>query len=140
AAAPLALLGPTLRRSGISRVVASTHGHEVGWSMLPGSRQALRRIGTTADVVTFVSRYARGRISSALGATAALEAMSPGVDTTAFAPDPAARAMIRDRWQLGDRPVVACISRLVRRKGQDVLLRGWRAVLDRHPQAVLLVV
>ena len=27
------------------RVIASTHGHEVGWSMLPGARQALRRIG-----------------------------------------------------------------------------------------------
>ena len=43
AAAPLALLGPYLRRNaGIRRVVASTHGHEVGWSMLPVARQALR--------------------------------------------------------------------------------------------------
>jgi phosphatidylinositol alpha-1,6-mannosyltransferase len=31
AAAPLALLGPALRRAGASRVVASSHGHEVGW-------------------------------------------------------------------------------------------------------------
>ena len=37
------------------RVLASTHGHEVGWSMLPVARQALRRIGRDADVVTVVS-------------------------------------------------------------------------------------
>lgn len=140
AAAPLALLGPTLRTAGVQRVVASTHGHEVGWSMLPLSRQALRRIGTTADVVTFVSRYARSRISSALGPTAALEPVSPGVDTTVFRPDPDARRMIRERWNLGERPVVACISRLVRRKGQDVLLREWPQVLRQHPEAVLLIV
>lgn len=140
AAAPLALLAPTLRRAGVKRVVASTHGHEVGWSMLPGSRQALRRIGTTSDVITFVSRYARSRISSALGPTAALEALSPGVDTSVFRPDPQARRLIRDRWGLGDRPVVACISRLVRRKGQDVLLREWPQVLRAHPDAVLMIV
>ena len=55
AAAPLALLGPHLRGHGAQRVLACTHGHEIGWSMLPGARQALRRIGNTADVVTFVS-------------------------------------------------------------------------------------
>lgn len=68
AAAPLGLLTTRLRRTGrIRRVVASTHGHEVGWSMLPVARQMLRRIGTTADVITYVSSYARRRISSALG-------------------------------------------------------------------------
>src|SRR5690349_23872043 len=73
AAAPLALLGPGLRRAaGVERVVASTHGHEVGWSMLPGARQALRRIGDDADVVTVVSRYTRGRFASAFGPGAAL--------------------------------------------------------------------
>ena len=40
ASAPLGLLGPGLRRrAGIERVVASTHGHEVGWSMLPAARR-----------------------------------------------------------------------------------------------------
>ncbi len=79
AAAPLALLGPHLRRhAGIRRVVASTHGHEVGWSMLPVARQALRRIGDDADVVTVVSRYTRGRFAAAFGPDAALEPLPPG--------------------------------------------------------------
>ena len=67
ASAPLALLTPHLRRAGAIRVLASTHGHEVGWSMLPAARQALRRIGSTVDVLTFVSRYTRSRFSAAFG-------------------------------------------------------------------------
>ena len=35
AAAPLALMAPLARDAGAGRVIASTHGHEVGWSMLP---------------------------------------------------------------------------------------------------------
>jgi phosphatidyl-myo-inositol dimannoside synthase len=140
AAAPLALLGPSLRRAGASRIVASTHGHEVGWSMLPGARQSLRRIGTTADVITFVSRYARSRISSALGPTAALEYLPPGVRSDVFRPDPQARTALRGRYGLGDCPVVACISRLVPRKGQDTLIRSWPQVLRRVPQARLVIV
>ena len=140
AAAPLALLGPALREVGVRRVVASTHGHEVGWSMLPGSRQALSRIGHTADVVTFVSRYARSRIAAALGPGAALESLPPGVDTGRFRPDPTGRARIRARYGLQDRPVVVCVSRLVPRKGQDTLIRALPAVLDRVPGSRLLVV
>ena len=52
AAAPLGLLGPSLRRAGATRLVALTHGHEAGWAQLPGPRQVLRRIGDGVDVVT----------------------------------------------------------------------------------------
>jgi phosphatidylinositol alpha-1,6-mannosyltransferase len=52
ASAPLGLLAASLRAAGARRIVASTHGHEIGWAMLPGARQALRRIGDTCDVVT----------------------------------------------------------------------------------------
>ncbi|GAA2675286.1 MULTISPECIES: glycosyltransferase family 4 protein [Actinosynnema] len=140
AAAPLALLGPALRKAGARRVVASTHGHEVGWSMLPGARQALRRIGSTSDVVTFVSRYTRSRFAAAFGPAAALEHLPPGVDTDVFAPDPAARAELRARYRLGDRPVVVCVSRLVPRKGQDVLIRALPEIRRRVPDAALLLV
>ena len=44
AAAPLGLLGGAARRAGATRVIATTHGHEVGWGMTPGARQVLRRI------------------------------------------------------------------------------------------------
>lgn len=140
AAAPLALLSPLARGAGATRVVASTHGHEVGWSMLPLARTALSRIGDDTDVVTYVSGYTRGRFASAFGPQACLERLSPGVDVDRFVPDPAARADLRARYALGDRPVVLCLSRLVPRKGQDMLIRAFGRIRQRVPGAALVIV
>jgi phosphatidylinositol alpha-1,6-mannosyltransferase len=140
AAAPLGLLGRWMRRAGIARVVSSTHGHEVGWSMLPGARAALRRIGAASDVVTAVSRYSRDRVAAAFGPMAALEPLLPGVDAGAFRPDPAARSEVRHRYRLGQAPLIVCVSRLVPRKGQDVLVRALPQIRSRAPGAMLLLV
>jgi phosphatidylinositol alpha-1,6-mannosyltransferase len=140
AAAPLALMAPVAREAGAERVVASTHGHEVGWSMLPVARTALRRIGTDTDVVTYVSRYTRNRFASAFGPRAALEHVPPGVDIDRFVPDEVARAEMRARYGLGGRPVVVCVSRLVPRKGQDMLIRAMPAIRQRVAGAALVIV
>src|SRR5829696_1563161 len=110
AAAPLALLAPWLRATGVEHAVASTHGHEVGWAMLPGARQALRRIGNTVAALTFVSRYTRSRFAAAFGPRAVLEHLPSGVDTAVFRPDAGAREEVRRRYRLGERPVVVCVS------------------------------
>lgn len=136
AAAPLGLLARPL---GLSRAVASTHGHEVGWAMLPGARQVLRRIGRDVDVVTYLGDYTRARLRPALGAGATLAQLPSGVDTAAFRPGTGGD-VVRRRHGLVDRPVVVCVSRLVPRKGQDVLVRGLRAVQARVPGAALLLV
>lgn len=137
AAAPLALLAPKL---GLSRAVACTHGHEVGWSMLPVARQALRAIGSGVDVVTYVSKYTRSRFAAAFGPMAALEHLPSGVDTELYRPDPAARAEMRQRYGLADRPVIVCVSRLVPRKGQDMLIRALPLIQRAVPDAALLIV
>ena len=139
AAAPLGLLAARARQAGATRVLASTHGHEVGWSMLPVARSVLRRIGEGADVVTFVSRYTRARFASAFGPNAVLEHLPPGVDTDRFRPDPAARAELRARYRLGQRPTVVCVSRLVPRKGQDMLIRALPEIRRRVDGAALVV-
>ncbi len=140
AAAPLALLAQRARLAGARRVLASTHGHEVGWSMLPVARSVLRRIGDGTDVVTFVSRYTRSRFASAFGPEASLEYLPPGVDTDRFRPDPAGRAELRDRYRLGGRPTVVCVSRLVPRKGQDVLIKAMPSIRRRADGAALVIV
>jgi phosphatidylinositol alpha-1,6-mannosyltransferase len=140
AAAPLALLAPRAREAGARRVRASTHGHEVGWSMLPGARSVLRRIGDASDVITYVSQYTRGRFASAFGPQAALEHLPPGVDTERFRPDPASRAEMRTRYRLGQRPTVLCLSRLVPRKGQDMLIRALPSIRRRVDGAALVIV
>jgi phosphatidyl-myo-inositol dimannoside synthase len=139
AAAPLGLMAPALRRAGVRRLVGATHGHETGWVALPGARQLLRRIATGLDLLTYISEYTHARLAPALGDRVAMAQLSPGVDVDAFTPDADGTA-VRRRHGLGEGPVVVCVSRLVARKGQDVLVAGWPRVLDRHPGARLLLV
>ncbi len=141
AAAPLGLIAPALRRAGVRRAVALTHGHEAGWAALPVARQLLRRIGNEVDVVTYLGEYVRTRLARALSPEAArrMVRLTPGVDTTFFRPG-AGGAAVRDRLGLGHRPVVVCVSRLVWRKGQDTLIQAWPRVLARQSDAVLLLV
>ena len=142
ASAPLGLITPVLRKAGVRRAIAITHGHEAGWAALPVARGLLRRIGQETDVVTYLGDYFRVRLAAALTpeAAARMTRLHPGVDAGTFRPDPRARAEIRERYGLGDRPVVVCVSRLVPRKGQDTLLRAWPAVLAAVPDAALLIV
>jgi phosphatidylinositol alpha-1,6-mannosyltransferase len=139
ASAPLGLLAGSLRRAGVQRIVASTHGHEAGWAMLPGGRQALRRIGSQVDVVTYLADYTRQRLAGAFGPGPALVKLAPGVDLDAFSPAVPGTA-VRQRHGLAGRPVVVCVSRLVPRKGQDVLIQAMPAIAARVEQAALLIV
>jgi phosphatidylinositol alpha-1,6-mannosyltransferase len=139
AAAPLGLLATALRAAGAERIVATTHGHEVGWAMLPAARQALRRIGKSCDVVTYLTEYSRHRLQGAVGAGATMRRLTPGVDVDAFRPGIDGQA-VRARHGLGERPVIVCVSRLVPRKGQDTLIRALPAVRAAVPDAALLVV
>lgn len=141
AAAPLALMAGAARKAGAGRIVASTHGHEVGWSMLPGPRQALRRIGKQADVVTYVSEYTRKRFSRAIGSQPQYVHLPSGVDTEFFRPaSESQNARTRARYGYGSDPLVVVASRLVSRKGQDQLIRAWPKVLERFPDATLAIV
>ena len=136
AAAPLGLLARPL---GLDRAVASTHGHEVGWALLPGARQVLRRIGRDVDVVTYLGDYTLRRLAPALGPGAELARLPSGVDTSVFRPG-AGGEQVRRRHGLTGRPVVVCVSRLVPRKGQDLLVRALPELRRRVPGTALLLV
>src|SRR4051812_28958858 len=139
AAAPLGLLAPALRRAGARRIVATTHGHEVGWAAVPGLRQLLRRIAGDVDVMTYLGEYTRSRLASAVGGYAdRLQRLTPGVDASVFRPG--LGGDVRSSLGLADRPVVVCVSRLMPRKGQDVLIRALPSVQKVVPDAALLLV
>ncbi len=139
AAAPLGLLAAPLRAAGAERLVATTHGHEAGWAMLPGARQALRRIADGVDVITYLGDYFRHRLAAVIGDRAELVQLTPGVDIDAFGPQVCGSA-VRQRHGLTGCPVVVCVSRLVPRKGQDSLIRALPVIRERVPEARLLIV
>jgi phosphatidyl-myo-inositol dimannoside synthase len=142
ASAPLGLMAPALRAAGATHIQALTHGHEVWWSTLPGTRQLLRRIGDGVDDLTYVSDYCRRRIAPALSPTARrrFRRYPITVDRTRFRPGCGGDEVRRDLGIDRTAPVVVCLGRLVRRKGQDTLVSVWPEVLAQLPQARLLIV
>lgn len=143
ASAPLGLLAPTLRRAGATHLSALTHGHEVWWAAVPGTRALLRRIGDGVDDLTYMSDYCRDRIAPALSraARSRFRRYPVTVDRSRFHPVCGGGAEVRLRHGIpADALVVVCVARLVRRKGQDRLVRIWPQVRRRHPGATLLLV
>lgn len=142
ASAPLGLLAPALREAGAEHITALTHGHEVWWARVPGTRRLLRRIGDSVDELTYVSEYCRARIAPALSEQASqrMRRLSPSVDTMRFQPGCGGNDVRRRLGIEPTAPVVICVARLIRRKGQDRLVRVWPEVRRRLPDSVLVLV
>jgi len=136
---PLGGLAPMLRRTGVDRLVVSTHGQEVGWVGIPVASQLIRAVSRSIDVVTYLGEFTRPYVQRLVEPDVELCRLTGGVDVEHFRPDVAV-GEVTQRMQLADRRAVVTVSRLVPRKGQDMLLRAWPLVLRRHPDAVLLIV
>lgn len=135
---PLGELGGALRRGPGVPVVGLSHGLEAG---LCGARlgSLVRRATRHLSAVTAVSRWSRSRLQGYVPRDR-LVRLSPGVDVDRFHPG-ADRDRMRRRWDVPeDAAVLGCVSRLVARKGQDVLLRVWPRLAARHPGAWLVLV
>ncbi|WP_240111432.1 glycosyltransferase [Streptomyces sp. MUM 203J] len=96
------------------------------------------------DRVVCVSDAERRRGEQA-GVRAAWTVVHNGVDTRRFGAFTAGADRAAARAELlpdvaADAPVVVCVGRLCRQKGQDVLLRAWPAVAARLPEARLVLV
>ncbi|ADK29213.1 glycosyltransferase family 4 protein [Corynebacterium pseudotuberculosis] len=142
AAAPLGLLGKKAKKAGARRVIASTHGHEVGWAMIPIARQLLRLIGQYSDVVTYISEFTLERIRGAFGPSARFAHLPSGVDIERFHPvENGVRERIRKDlgWDENEF-IIACISRLVPRKGQDRLIQALPEILREEQSSRLVLV
>jgi len=140
AAAPLALMASRLRGAGVGRVIALTHGHEVWWSKVFPFTLAMRRIGSSVDVLTYLGEFTRTAIAGALAPKSAdaMVKIAPGIDTEHFAPIDS--ASLRQSLGLGEKKVIVSVGRLVHRKGQDRLIESMRAIVQEVPTAHLLLI
>ena len=135
---PLPLLAPELRENGVPSVVL-THGAEVWMAAAPGTAAAFRRACSAARELTAITRYTATLIRASVPASVPITVLPPAVDAERFSPE-VDGASVRERHRLDGRRVALCVSRLVPRKGQDVLIRGWADVRRIAPDAALLLV
>ena len=136
---PLALLGPRLARRGTPYLVAA-HGFDYWLSVVPGAHASIRYMTSSASrVPVMCSEFIARTVRTAVPRRVPVSILYPGADLQAFRPD-LPTADLRERLGVGDRPLVVCVSRLVARKGQDVLIEGMRRIRERVPQATLVIV
>jgi phosphatidylinositol alpha-1,6-mannosyltransferase len=138
AASPLAVLGPRVAVAGVPYLVIA-HGFEYWLSLLPGSHTLMRRATARASRVTACSEFVGRTVRTAVPRHVPVSILQPGADTTRFHPD-LPTGDLRARHGVEGRPLVVCVSRLVMRKGQDVLIRAMRDLQRRIPDAALLIV
>jgi phosphatidylinositol alpha-1,6-mannosyltransferase len=141
AAAPLAVMAREIRKAGVTRIVALTHGHEVWWAKVWPFKLAIRFIGNNVDHLTYLGDFTRLQISRALSqkAAQAMVKIAPGIDPEHFAPQPGAKEL-RISLGLSEKKVIVSVGRLVHRKGQDMLIAALPEILKHHPEAHILMV
>jgi phosphatidylinositol alpha-1,6-mannosyltransferase len=141
AAAPLALMAPRLRKAGIKKIIALTHGHEVWWARIFPFNLAMRRIGNSVDHLTYLGEFTRQAISRSLSQKSidSMVKIAPGIDTSHFSPQADA---IHRRTELGleGKKIIVSVGRLVHRKGQDKLIEAFPTIVREIPNAHLLIV
>jgi phosphatidylinositol alpha-1,6-mannosyltransferase len=135
---PLGLLGPHL---GLPYGVV-LHGAEIAVpARVPLTRPALARVLRGASLVVSAGRYPAAEAQRATSTPARIVEIPPGVDCTRFSPaNPATRAAARARFGVPDHAtLVVSVSRLVPRKGMDVLIDAAGRLAGSHPALAVVI-
>jgi phosphatidylinositol alpha-1,6-mannosyltransferase len=130
-ALPVGLVGPRLR----ARYGVVVHGSEL-LGRLPVGGSMMGRVVAGAVGVVAAGGYPASEARRVAGRrTPPVEVIPPGVDTDRFRPlDAEARRRARARFGLDEEaPLVVGVSRLVPRKGFDVLIDAAARLRARHP-------
>ena len=137
-ALPVGLVGPRLARP----YGVVLHGAEVTVpGRLPGSRALLGRVLRGAAEVIAAGGYPAAEGERAAGRALPVTVVPPGVDVDRFVPlDDEARAKGRALFGLpADARVVVSVSRLVPRKGMDVLIEAAARLAPDRPDLVVAI-
>jgi phosphatidylinositol alpha-1,6-mannosyltransferase len=140
AAAPLGLLSRTLRKAGVTHIVALTHGHEVWWSKVWPFTLAMKFISRHVNHLTYLGEFTRSAVAKSVTKEAAqsMVKIAPGIDTDHFSPVNANQ--LREELGLTHKKVIVSVGRLVHRKGQDVLIEAMPAIIEEVPEAHILMI
>ncbi|MGH9274894.1 MAG: glycosyltransferase family 4 protein, partial [Acidimicrobiales bacterium] len=138
-ALPVGLVGPRLRNAPYGVVL---HGAEVTVpGRLPGSSRLLRRVLRGAGLIVAAGGYPLAEAERAAGRALPSVLVPPGVDTDRFVPLTATeRIAVRARLGLPtEGRLVVSVSRLVPRKGMDVLIRAAALLAPSRPDLIVAI-
>jgi len=133
-------LSPSIKRAGVLRTVALTHGHEVWWAQVFPFNLAMRRIGASIDSLTYLGEFTQRAIARSLSKVSAqkMVKIAPGIDIDHFCPQDSSQ--LRKDLKLDNKRVIVSVGRLVHRKGQDHLIQSMPEILKSVPNAHILMV
>ncbi len=136
-ALPLGALGPRL---GLPYGVV-LHGAEVTVpARLPGLSAVLSGVLREAEMVISAGGYAAGEAERCASQVLPVTEVPPGVDTSRFVPLEAdERLHVRQKFGVDPGPLVVCLSRLVPRKGFDVVIDAVSGLASKHPGLQLAI-
>lgn len=137
-ALPIGWLGPQISH----RYGVIIHGAEVTVpGRVPGPKHALGRVLRGADLVVAAGGYPAAEGEHAAGIDLPVVSVPPGVDTERFVPlGRSGRSEARARFGVSEEAtVVVSVSRLVPRKGMDVLVRAAAELAPTHPDLQVLI-
>jgi phosphatidylinositol alpha-1,6-mannosyltransferase len=137
-ALPLGLVGPRL---GMPYAVV-VHGAELTVpARLPGAQAMASSVLAGATLIVAAGGYPASEAARLTGGSVPMVVVPPGVDTEVFRPlDPSERA--RTRADLGlpaDARLVLTMSRLVPRKGMDVLIAAAALLAGERPDLLVVI-
>jgi phosphatidyl-myo-inositol dimannoside synthase len=135
---PLGLLGPHLDLP----YGVFLHGAEVTpLARIPGIRRSLASVLVHAAVVISAGGFAGSEAQRLVGRSLRLVNLPPGVDCNRFVPfDASARAQARLKLGLPPSgPLVVSVSRLVPRKGMDVLIEATSSLTRKYPDLTVAI-
>ena len=145
---PLGLIGPWFSRRGLPFAVV-VHGAELTVpGRLPVARDLARRVMTHASLAICAGEYAASEVRRICGSRSPrMVVVPPGVDTERFHPagtgtgaPGGTQAKAREVLDLPPGgPLVVSVSRLVPRKGMDVLVRASAALVGSFPDLTVAI-
>ncbi|MEI7592730.1 MAG: glycosyltransferase family 4 protein [Actinomycetes bacterium] len=137
-ALPLGLIGPSLERP----YGVVVHGAEIAVpGRLPGSHTLLARVLNGASLVVAAGGYPEAEATRAAGGRLPSVVIPPGVDVNRFQRlSDAERIAARSRFGLDPEAIIVLgLSRLVPRKGFDVVIQAAARLAPTHPQLQLVI-
>jgi len=137
-ALPVGHLGPKLAKP----YGVILHGAEITVpGRVPGPRQALARVLRGAEIVIAAGGYPADEGERAARRGLPIVVIPPGVDTDRFVPvDAPQRAAVREQFGVApESTLVVSVSRLVPRKGMDVLIRAAARLAPSHPELKVVI-